>query len=57
MSTAGPDPFAREQGRLSVDVWSDVVCPFCYMGDAILEQALEKFPTVMRWTCVIAALN
>ena len=44
MSTAGPDPFAREQGRLSVDVWSDVVCPFCYMGDAILEQALEKFP-------------
>ncbi|MFI9486914.1 DsbA family oxidoreductase [Promicromonospora sp. NPDC052451] len=31
-------------GRLVVDVWSDVVCPFCYMGDALLDQALEKFP-------------
>jgi predicted DsbA family dithiol-disulfide isomerase len=30
--------------RLVVDVWSDVMCPFCYMGDALLEQALEKFP-------------
>jgi predicted DsbA family dithiol-disulfide isomerase len=30
--------------RLVVDVWSDVMCPFCYMGDTLLAQALEKFP-------------
>ncbi|MFD2027915.1 DsbA family oxidoreductase [Promicromonospora aerolata] len=30
--------------RLVVDVWSDVMCPFCYMGDTLLDQALQKFP-------------
>ncbi|HEY5103699.1 MAG TPA: DsbA family oxidoreductase [Acidimicrobiales bacterium] len=27
----------------SIDVWSDVVCPFCYLGTRQLEQALEQF--------------
>ncbi|MDP9830155.1 DsbA family oxidoreductase [Kineosporia succinea] len=27
-----------------VDVWSDVVCPFCYLGDAHLKEALKDFP-------------
>lgn len=27
----------------SIDVWSDVVCPFCYLGARQLEQALEQF--------------
>jgi predicted DsbA family dithiol-disulfide isomerase len=27
-----------------VDVWSDVVCPFCYLGDSVLQQAIEQFP-------------
>ncbi|OYN85243.1 DsbA family oxidoreductase [Parenemella sanctibonifatiensis] len=35
--------FTPTPGRLSVDVWSDVVCPFCYMGDTLLEQALADF--------------
>jgi len=26
-----------------VDVWSDVVCPFCYLGTRQLSAALEKF--------------
>lgn len=30
-------------GTLEIDVWSDVMCPFCYMGDAALAQALERF--------------
>lgn len=34
----------RQSDRLAVDVWSDVACPFCYMGDALLAQALEEFP-------------
>jgi predicted DsbA family dithiol-disulfide isomerase len=29
--------------RLAIDVWSDVMCPFCYLGDAHLNRALEKF--------------
>ncbi|MCI1788526.1 MAG: DsbA family oxidoreductase [Actinomyces sp.] len=31
------------QGHIKVDIWSDVMCPFCYMGDALLEQALAAF--------------
>jgi predicted DsbA family dithiol-disulfide isomerase len=27
---------------LKIDVWSDVVCPFCYVGKRKLEQVLEK---------------
>lgn len=34
---------SREAARIVVDVWSDVMCPFCYMGDALLDQALERF--------------
>ncbi|MFO0554357.1 MAG: DsbA family oxidoreductase [Polyangiaceae bacterium] len=33
-----------EQARLTIDVWSDVMCPFCYMGDALLAKALDTFP-------------
>jgi predicted DsbA family dithiol-disulfide isomerase len=29
--------------HLSVDVWSDVVCPFCYLGARQLAQAIELF--------------
>ncbi|MFD2792411.1 DsbA family oxidoreductase [Promicromonospora vindobonensis] len=36
--------FGPAAGQLVVDVWSDVVCPFCYMGDTLLDQALEQFP-------------
>lgn len=28
---------------LSIDVWSDVVCPWCYIGKRRLEAALERF--------------
>lgn len=28
---------------LTIDIWSDIVCPFCYLGDTALEQALEGF--------------
>jgi predicted DsbA family dithiol-disulfide isomerase len=28
---------------LAVDVWSDVVCPFCYIGSVQLDQAIEQF--------------
>lgn len=28
---------------IKIEIWSDVACPFCYIGRAHLEQALEKF--------------
>jgi predicted DsbA family dithiol-disulfide isomerase len=27
----------------SVDIWSDVVCPFCYLGEESFRRALEQF--------------
>ena len=29
---------------MKIEIWSDFVCPFCYIGKRRLEQALEKFP-------------
>src|SRR3712207_3066831 len=29
---------------MQVEIWSDVVCPWCYIGKRRLETALEKFP-------------
>jgi predicted DsbA family dithiol-disulfide isomerase len=34
----------RESRPLTVLVWSDVVCPFCYIGKRRLEQALAQWP-------------
>jgi predicted DsbA family dithiol-disulfide isomerase len=29
--------------RLRIDIWSDIACPWCYVGKRRLEQALERF--------------
>ncbi len=29
---------------MKIEIWSDVMCPFCYIGKRKLEQALEVFP-------------
>jgi predicted DsbA family dithiol-disulfide isomerase len=29
---------------MQVEVWSDVVCPWCYIGKRKLETALSRFP-------------
>ncbi len=29
---------------MQVEIWSDVMCPFCYIGKRKMEAALEKFP-------------
>ncbi len=29
---------------MKVEIWSDVMCPFCYIGKRKFEQALEQFP-------------
>lgn len=34
-----------EVGRkMKVEIWSDVMCPFCYIGKHVYESALEQFP-------------
>jgi predicted DsbA family dithiol-disulfide isomerase len=30
-------------GTMKVEIWSDVMCPFCYIGKRRFEQALEQF--------------
>ncbi len=32
------------KGKMVVEIWSDVVCPFCYIGKKEFETALAKFP-------------
>jgi predicted DsbA family dithiol-disulfide isomerase len=32
------------QARMTVEIWSDVVCPFCYIGKREFEKALAQFP-------------
>lgn len=29
---------------MKIEIWSDIMCPFCYIGKRHLEQALAKFP-------------
>ncbi|VEU80284.1 DsbA family oxidoreductase [Haploplasma axanthum] len=29
---------------MKIEIWSDFVCPFCYIGKRKLEKALDKFP-------------
>jgi predicted DsbA family dithiol-disulfide isomerase len=31
---------------MKVEIWSDVVCPFCYIGKRRIEKALEDFPAI-----------
>ncbi|HSC37193.1 MAG TPA: DsbA family oxidoreductase [Chitinophagaceae bacterium] len=29
---------------MKIEIWSDIMCPFCYIGKRRLESALEQFP-------------
>lgn len=41
-STSAPDPTAAQTEPLLVEVWSDVVCPWCYVGIANLDAAIAQ---------------
>jgi predicted DsbA family dithiol-disulfide isomerase len=28
--------------KIKIDIWSDFVCPFCYLGKKKIESAIEK---------------
>jgi predicted DsbA family dithiol-disulfide isomerase len=42
-----------KQNKMKVEIWSDVVCPFCYIGKRKFEKALNSFPEkdalVIEW--------
>lgn len=44
MTTELPPRSARSPRTLRIDVWSDIACPWCYVGKRRIEAALEKFP-------------
>jgi predicted DsbA family dithiol-disulfide isomerase len=41
------------QNQFTIEIWSDIVCPFCYLGKRKLEAALQQFPekdhVVIEW--------
>ena len=37
-------PTGGPRQPLTVEIWSDVVCPFCYIGKREFESALARFP-------------
>lgn len=32
--------------KMKIDIWSDIACPYCYIGKRKFEKALAKFPHV-----------
>lgn len=32
------------ENKMKIEIWSDIMCPFCYIGKRNLEKALEQFP-------------
>lgn len=30
--------------KMKIEIWSDILCPFCYIGKRNFEKALEQFP-------------
>src|SRR5690554_5023382 len=34
----------KSMNKMKIEIWSDVMCPFCYIGKKRFDTALEKFP-------------
>ena len=39
-----PEQHMAPPGKMKVEIWSDVLCPFCYIGKREFERALAQFP-------------
>jgi len=42
--TPGGEGRIRSVASMRIEIWADVVCPWCYLGKRRLEHALETFP-------------
>jgi len=44
---------AANPTKMTIEIWSDVVCPFCYIGKREFENALARFPNkeevIVEW--------
>jgi len=40
---AGPGTGVRKNGGVKIEIWTDIACPFCFIGKRNFEAALEKF--------------
>lgn len=38
----------NSQEKIQIEVWSDIMCPFCYLGKKKFEKAMENFPESER---------
>src|SRR5690606_1038186 len=38
------------EDKMKVEIWSDIMCPFCYIGKRKFEAALEQFPSREKLT-------
>lgn len=43
MAIAGDRPTKHTMAQLTIDVWSDIACPWCWIGKRRLEVALSQF--------------
>jgi len=32
-----------EENKIKIEIWSDIACPFCYIGKKHLEEAIKQF--------------
>jgi len=37
------NPVNNDSNKVTVEIWSDVMCPFCYIGKRRFEKALDQF--------------
>jgi protein disulfide-isomerase len=42
-NVAQTTPVENKQEKMKIEIWSDVVCPFCYIGKRRFEAALNQF--------------
>lgn len=40
-TTSAPEPASAPEPLITVDVWTDVMCPWCYIGESRLHDAIE----------------
>ncbi len=38
-----PSPIKQSESMIEIEIWSDVMCPFCYIGKRKFESALQQF--------------
>ena len=48
--TSQTTPFSQTKHSVRLDVFSDIACPFCFIGDARLERVLKAHPDLeLNW--------